>query len=103
MSIVSSIKNDIHSASCSELPALKAESDTMVAMDPSLLGWFIDHVYREYNKRILTSCPLGTPITPMDSGYRPVDYNPISGSSPALLLESGGYILLESGGKILLE
>ena len=103
MSTISSIKNDMHVASCAELATLKTEADAFVAIYPDLLPWFIDHVYREYNKRISLECPLGTLITPMDAGYRPVDYNPISGSSPALLLESGGYILLESGGKILLE
>lgn len=97
MATISSIKNDMHVASCAELATLKAEADAFVSADPTLLSWFLDHVYREYNKRILLECPLGTPITPTDSGLRPIGYDPSGGF---LLLEDGGYLLLEDGGKI---
>lgn len=102
MATVSTIKDEMHVASCSELLTLKSEADQMVSDYPELFGWMLHHVYKEYNKKRFFECGGANMISPYDGGFIPVDYTPFPSAS-ALFLENNDYILLEDGDFILLE
>ncbi len=104
MADISTIKNEMHTASCAELLVLRAEADVMVSETPELLNWFLHHVYKEYNKRRFNLCGGTEMIEPYNGGFIPIGYVP-SGLDDGdfLLLEAGDAALLQNGDFILLE
>ena len=77
MADISTIKNEMHTASCSGLLTLKAEADLMVIANPELSSWFTQHVYKEYNRRRFLYCTGGDMVEPYDGGFTPYSYVPV--------------------------
>lgn len=101
---ISTIKQRIHTASCSDLADLLEEARGYVEANPSLENWFRIHFFREYNRRNFFLCGGGAMITPFDGGLKPTgDLGATTGDGSAILLEDGTDLLLENGDPILLE
>ena len=102
METLLSIKNKMHSASCSDLSALLTEANSILATNLDMVPWARSHIYREYNRRKFILCAGADMMEPYDSGFRPV--GPISFvTESVILLEDGSNLLLEDGSNLLLE
>lgn len=63
-------KNLLHTCLDSEIAGLLGEAEVVVAADPSLLSYALDHWFREGNRRYFLA--FGTLYYPnCDSGFRP--------------------------------
>ena len=100
MAYPDTIVNEIHVASGNTLLDLKSEADAFCANNPEYLGFFLHHVYKEYNKRRQIFDSSNNMITPYDGGLIPYSYVPASSN---LLLEDSTFLLLEDNTPFLLE
>lgn len=72
-----SLKNDMHTATgASQLYSLRGQADAFINSNSGHLPYFLNHIYREYNKGIIYRFNATGALVPYNGGLTPTGYSP---------------------------